>query len=252
MLCRDVEKRATCNDLQVARFRNDQCPVSGAWPNPSSEEKKRAGCPALRESAFEHDRLHADLFCDLGTCFHNPRELLIRFNLGRCTNKPTIVLPNCLISCFMALPFWTVISDEFVILTVDLDRRTAVVFLERKEVHRVIDHFIFLESENVSICLVVDITNYTSLGDLIGFLLTRSIHGEVFPLPDRAFHVLVIRVRFHNMFADFILLRRSSKLSETLRTAMQTQPIRATTSKARTRKEIFAVETSTGAADKYF
>ena len=127
-----------------------------------------------------------------------------------------------------------------------------MVFLERKEVHRVIDHFIFLESENVSICLVVDITNYTSLGDLIGFLLTRSIHGEVFPLPDRAFHVLVIRVRFHNMFADFILLRRSSKLSETLRTAMQTQPIRATAPKARTRKEIFAVETSTGAADKYF
>ena len=33
---------------------------------------------------------------------------------------------------------------------------------------------------------------------------------------------------------------------------MQTQPIRATASKARTREEIFAVETSTGAADKYF
>ena len=33
---------------------------------------------------------------------------------------------------------------------------------------------------------------------------------------------------------------------------MQTQPIRATAPKARTRKEIFAVETSTGAADKYF
>ena len=54
------------------------------------------------------------------------------------------------------------------------------------------------------------------------------------------------------MFADFILLRRSSKLPETLRTAMQTQPIRATASNARTRKEIFAVDTTTGAADKYF
>ena len=57
---------------------------------------------------------------------------------------------------------------------------------------------------------------------------------------------------FIRYIADFILLRRSSKLSETLRTAMQTQPIRATASKARTREEIFAVETSTGAADKYF
>ena len=52
--------------------------------------KKESRLPSSRESAFEHDRLHADLFCDLGTCFHNPRELLIRFNLGRCTNKPTI------------------------------------------------------------------------------------------------------------------------------------------------------------------
>ena len=69
---------------------------------------------------------------------------------------------------------------------------------------------------------------------------------------DRHDLVAHFRTLFHNFFADFILLRRSSKLSETLRTAMQTQPIRATASKARTRKEIFAVETSTGAADKYF
>jgi hypothetical protein len=109
----------------------------------------------------------------------------------------------------MALPFWAVISDEFVILTVDLDRRAAVVFLERKEIHRVVDRFIFLEGENVSIGLVMDITDHASLGDLIGILLTRGIHGEVFPFPDRAFHVLVIRVRFHNFFAVFILLRRS-------------------------------------------
>ena len=33
---------------------------------------------------------------------------------------------------------------------------------------------------------------------------------------------------------------------------MRLQPIRATALKARTRKEIFAVETSTGAADQYF
>ena len=32
----------------------------------------------------------------------------------------------------------------------------------------------------------------------------------------------------HNLFADFILLRRSSKLPETLRTAMPTQPIQKT------------------------
>ena len=57
---------------------------------------------------------------------------------------------------------------------------------------------------------------------------------------------------FIRYIADFILLRRSSKLSETLRTAMQTQPIRATAPEARTREEIFAVEISTGAADKYF
>ena len=69
---------------------------------------------------------------------------------------------------------------------------------------------------------------------------------------DRHDLVAHFRTLFHNFFADFILLRRSSKLSETLRTAMQTQPIRATAPKARTRKEIFAVETSAGAADKYF
>ena len=57
---------------------------------PFQRRKKESRLPGSRESAFEHDRLHADLFCDLGTCFHNPRELLIRFNLGRCTNKPTI------------------------------------------------------------------------------------------------------------------------------------------------------------------
>ena len=76
---------------------------------------------------------------------------------------------------------------------------------------------------------------------------SRSIFCE-----DRHDRIANFHTLFHNIFADFILLRRSSKLPETLRTAMQTQPIRTTAPEARTRKEIFAVETSTGAADQYF
>ena len=69
VLCRDVEKRATCNDLQVARFRSDQCPGHGAWPNPSSEEKKRAGFPALSNQPLSMTAFMRTFFATSGLVF---------------------------------------------------------------------------------------------------------------------------------------------------------------------------------------
>lgn len=59
-------------------------------------------------------------------------------------------------------------------------------------------------------------------------------------------------IPIHNLFADFTLLHRSFKLSETLRTAMLHKPIAKTAPKARRRKEKFAVADRRNGADEFF